>query len=172
MGFLSAYDTVRRVPIPHPDPAKEYWVDLREHISLAKKDQVDRALANNRQTVDQATRQVTIAPDYVSWRHQLILAHIADWNLDDAEGKTWPINEQYVKQLPSDIFDLLFQIVNEELAAPASKEEQRRFPDGGGSGDPLGEEGRPAVAAGVPAADGTAPAAGDDPAGVHGAPAA
>lgn len=151
-GFMSAYDSTRRITIPHPDT--EYWVDLREHISLAAKDAADRLLANGKRVLDPRTNDVTVTQDMVAWRHALVLAHIKAWNLDDEQGRVWPVDAVHVKKLPSTVFDLLFQEVD-ELAAPLTREEQRRFPDVGVGGDPDGDAGA-SVAADAAAADGAA----------------
>lgn len=133
MGFLSAYSGVRRVEIGPREPDGVYWVDLREHLSQGSKEKGDRAL----QTMHVVNGRPQVTPDVVEYRQQLVLASIADWNLDDDNGQTWPVNMQSVKRLPGSVFDQLWAVID-ETNAPLSTEERRRFPAGGLGGDPDG----------------------------------
>lgn len=131
MGFLSAYSTIRRVPIDDT-----YWVDLREHLSQGAKEKGDRAL----QQVQIVGGKAQPTPDTVEFREQLVLASIADWNIDDDNGTVWPINMQSIRRLPASVFDLLWEVVD-ETNAPRKPAEQAQFPAGDVRGDPHGNPG-------------------------------
>lgn len=126
MGFLSAYSGVRRV-----DLDGHYWVDLKEHLSQGAKERGDRAL-QQMQIVDGKPH---VTPDVVEFRQQLVLASIADWNLDDDNGHVWPINMTCVKRLPVAVFDRLWAVVDETNKPPTSAE-RAQFPEGAVRGDP------------------------------------
>jgi len=84
--------------------------------------------------------------DVARYRQLMVTASISDWNLDDDNGKIWPINAQSVQRIPGPEFDRLWSIVD-ELNTPVSSEEQRQFPGGGVDGDQGGtaRDGEPAV---------------------------
>lgn len=131
MGFLSSYSGVRRV---HLDD--HYWVDLKEHLSQGAKERGDRAL-QQMQIVDGKPH---VTPDVVEFRQQLVLASIADWNLDDDNGQVWPISMQSVKRLPVAVFDRLWGVVDETNKPPTTAE-RAQFPEGTVRGDPDGDPG-------------------------------
>lgn len=136
-GFLSAYSGTRRITIEHP--TGDYWVELKEHLSQAAKEKGDRALQTY---TPSGNGKPQLSPDVVEFRQQLVLASIADWNLDDDNGTVWPVNMQNVKRLPASVFDDLWTVID-ETNAPLSTAEQRQFPAGGVGGDPDGDGGAP-----------------------------
>jgi hypothetical protein len=136
MGFLSAYSGVRRIELGPRTPDESYWVDLREHVSQGAKEKGDRAL----QSMHVVNGKPQVTPDVVSFRQELLLASVADWNLDDDNGTIWPLNMQSIKRLPAAVFDQLWEVVD-ATNAPLSTEERRRFPAGGVGGDPDGDAG-------------------------------
>lgn len=136
MGFLSAYSTTRKVSIG--DQERGYWVELREYISQGDKTEAERAL-QGRQHVNGTN--VIMDMDVARYRQLMLLASIVSWNLDDDGGRIWPINLQNVQRLPGPEFDRLWSIVD-DLNAPATGEERRRFPGGDDDGDQGGSAGR------------------------------
>lgn len=143
MGFLSAYDGVDRVVIPHPDG--DYWVDLKRHLPLGAIEKAESHL----QRIAMIDGKPCPAPDVVKSKQERVLASIADWNIDDDNGTVWPINLQNLRRLPDTVFDQLHAAV-EASNVPANSEERRRFPDDSVGGDPDGDGGA-AVPVDVPA---------------------
>jgi hypothetical protein len=137
MGFLSAYDGIKRVFIDHHD--EKYWVDLKEHISQGEQEAAQRT----QQTLTMVGGKPCPAPDVVKGRQLLLLAHISDWNLDD-DGKIWPINIQSVKRLPDVVFEQLFAVVD-KLGEGEGPKERAQFLDEGELGDPDGDTGAPVL---------------------------
>lgn len=119
-GFLAAYSGTRRVIIG--DLSRGYWVELREHLSQGDKEVAERALTSGKVVGGNVEMELDVA----RYRQLMVLASIADWNLDDTNGTVWPINVQNVRRLPGDEFDRLWKLVD-ELNAPASSEERRQF---------------------------------------------
>lgn len=146
MGFLSAYDGTYRITIPHPD--KEYWIDLKKHLTQGDTEKAGVHM----QAVTIVKGQPCPTPDAIRMRQELVLASIAGWNLDDDNGTVWPLNIGSVRRLPEAVFERLYAQVeksNEQL----SPQERAQFPDEGAGGDPA-RDGGAAVAADV--LDGTA----------------
>lgn len=141
MGFLSAYSGTRKVTIG--DPSRGYWVELREYISQGAKTEAERAL-QGRQRVNGG--DVIMDMDVAKYRQLMVAASLVDWNLDDENGKIWPLNLSSVQRIPGPEFDRLWSIVD-EMNAPASSSEQRQFPGGGVDGDQerAAGDGEPAV---------------------------
>lgn len=135
MGFLSAYSDTRRVTLG--DPARGYWVEIRDYISQGAKTEAERAL-QGRQRVNGG--DVIMDMDVARYRQLMVLASIVTWNLDDDNGHVWPVNLQSVQRLPGPEFDKLWTIVD-ELNTPAPAEERRQFPDGVDGGDQVGATG-------------------------------
>lgn len=134
MGFLSAYSSTRRVDIG--DPARGYWVELREVLSQGAKEKAEQALMG-RQHVNGG--DVVVNMDVARYRQLMVLASIKDWNLDDDNGQVWPLNLQSVQRLPGVVFDQLWSIVDGSNE-PRGAAEQRQFPDGRDDGDQVGPE--------------------------------
>jgi hypothetical protein len=122
VGFLSAYEGVRRV-----DLGRGYWVDLVLHISQGSKEAAERAASKVKVSASGLT---DVEPDVVAFRQLMILGHVHAWNLDDDNGRIWPVNIQSVRRLPGDVFEELWQVVN-ELTKPRTADEQKRFHDAG-----------------------------------------
>jgi hypothetical protein len=149
MGFLSAYDGTHRVPIQHPDPTKEYWVDLKNYLSHGATEKAHVAL----QEMELVNGKPQPAPNVFKQKSELVLAAVLDWNLDDDNGTVWPINMQSIRRLPDEVFGLLHSEV-ERLNGPRSKEEQAQFPAAGGGGDQVaGGDAAAAGAVDVPGAE-------------------
>lgn len=149
MGFLSAYSGTRRV---YADPEGTYWVDLREYVTQGEKQKAERALS-------QATlvgTSLQARPDIVAFRELMVLASIAGWNLDDENGKIWPVTLERVRCLPAHFFDELYGIID-ELNGPRSTEDQKSFRVPGDGGGPVGGQ--------APGGDGDPDGAGDLPSG-------
>jgi hypothetical protein len=134
MGFLSVYSGVRRVDVGTSD--RGYWIDLREHVSQGGREAAERTLAK---IITGPDGKPQARPDITSYRQLMVLAHVVDWNLDDDDGKIWPIDLAHVKQIPGGEFDAIWTVVD-ELASPPSTEEQRQFPDGAVGSDPAEDE--------------------------------
>jgi hypothetical protein len=139
MGFLSAYEGTVRVEI-ESNPG--YWVELRKYVSTGKREESERALGQ--MTVIDG--KPVLSPDTVKYRQQLLLAAIANWNLDDSDadgepgsGRIWPIDLGHVKRLPDVVFDQLWTIVDK--GRNRTKEEATQFPGVGVSGDQDGSAG-------------------------------
>jgi hypothetical protein len=136
MGFLSAYDGTHRVVIPHPD--REYWVELKKHVSHGATEKSQLAL----QEMEIVNGKAMPAPNVFKSQAELVLASILDWNLDDDNGHVWPLNMQSIRRLPDSVFTLLHQAVLESNKAE-SPEERARFRQPSLSGDPHGDSGSP-----------------------------
>lgn len=122
-GFLSAYSGTRKVHIPHPD--RDYWVVLKETLSVGAKEDAERALTNGRIS----TEGVEMTMDTVSYAQMMVLSSIVEWNLDNEDGTIWPITLESVKRLPDLEFSRLRKMID-EMNSPDKPEERRRFPDG------------------------------------------
>jgi hypothetical protein len=138
MAFLSAYSATRKVPI---GPAGSgYWVELREHLSKGATEEAERALTSGRVVPGQ---DFEMSIDTARYRQLMLLAAIVSWNLDDDEGKVWPLTLKSVQDLPGSEFDRLWKVVD-DFNSPDSPQERRQFPDAGAGSDPHGDGG-PAV---------------------------
>jgi len=129
MPFLDAYEGTQTVTVG--DPARGYWVKLREHISFAAREDAEKALSQ----VLIRNQVAELRPDTTAYRQHMMLAHIADWNFDDANGK-WPLTLENVKRIPGDEFDKLWKLVDEGLNPVEDAVERRQFPDQPDDGDP------------------------------------
>ena len=121
MGFLSAYSGTQKVTIG--DPTRGYWVEIREYVSQGDKTKAEQVL-QGRQRVNGS--DVVMDMDVAGYRQLMVLASIVSWNLDDDNGRVWPVNLQSVRQLPGPEFDRIWKVVD-ELNAPASTAERRQF---------------------------------------------
>ncbi|MHA6764679.1 hypothetical protein [Streptacidiphilus sp. PAMC 29251] len=149
---MSAYDGTHRITIPHPE--KEYWVELKQHLTHGATEKSATAL----QAMTVVDGKPRPAPDVFRSRSETVLASIIGWNLDDANGTVWPINMQSLRGLPDSVFSLIHEAV-EESNKPRPAAEQARFHGEGGVGDPDGDSGAP-VDVDVPAGAGAVEAAG------------
>lgn len=154
MGFMSAYEGTHRIAIPHPD--KEYWVDLKQHLTHGATEKSAAAL----QAMELVDGKPRPAPDVFRSRSETVLASIIGWNLDDDNGVVWPINMQSVRRLPDSVFDLLHEAIAESNK-PRAAAEQARFHGEVVGGDPDGDTGAPVVGD-VPAGAGAVEAAGPE----------
>lgn len=130
MGFLSVYEGSRKIFI---DEARGYWVEISDYISQGAKEDAERCLAKVVMVGDKAVP----TPDVARFRQQSVLAAIKTWNLDDDNGRVWPLDLKHVQMLPTEVFDLLWDAVdgqNKEL----SPQDQRQFHAEDVSGDPDG----------------------------------
>jgi hypothetical protein len=134
MGFLSAYSGTRRVTVG--DPERGYWVELRETVSQGAKAKAEQELMG-RQQINGG--DVTTQMNVVGFHHQMVLASIINWNLDDDNGHIWPLNMQSIQRLPGPVFDYLWSLVD-EMNAPRGAVERRRFRDAGDDGSEVGTE--------------------------------
>lgn len=125
MGFLSAYDGVKRIPVGDPD--RGYWVELREVLSQGARQKAEQELMGRQQI---NAGDVLMKMNVVGYRQSMLLASIKDWNLDDDSGQIWPLNLQSIQRLPGPVFDDLWAIVDKSNA-PRSAASQRQFPDTG-----------------------------------------
>jgi hypothetical protein len=155
MGFLSAYDGVKRISIPHPDPAKDYWVDLKSYLSLGATERSAQAL----QEMEIVGGKPRPAPNVYKHESERVLASVLGWNLDDDNGTVWPVNMQSVRRLPESVFELLKAEVN-ETNRPRTPEEQAQFPAAGEGGDSEAGDGGAAEPVDVPGEAGPVAAAG------------
>lgn len=139
MGFLSAYSDTQTVPIG--DPARGYWVKLRKYISQGAKTRAEKAL-QGKQLVNGS--DIVMDMDVAGYRQLMVLASIAEWNLDDGDGENhgavWKIDLPHVQMLPGPEFDRIWSIVD-KLNAPATAEERRQFPGAGVDSNQDGENG-------------------------------
>lgn len=122
-SFLDAYEGVTRLEV---DPERGYWIDLWDHASEEALEEAERAIANMRIVNGQTVPDM----DVVRYRHLAVLAHLKEWNLDD-DGVPWPYTLASLKRLPARVFNELWQVV-ENLDAPMTPAERKRFPSGGG----------------------------------------
>jgi hypothetical protein len=123
MSFLSAYNGVTRVVISK-DGDKEYWVDLKKYLTQGGQETAEAAM--NR--VEVVNGKPVVRPDVAKYRKLMVFAAIDDWNMDDDNGQTWPINLQNVGRLPLPIFNQLWvQIQTNNSESERSKDEQLDF---------------------------------------------
>lgn len=127
-GFLSAYSDTRRIVLGEPD--RGYWVDVKEHLSQGDKEIAERSLTSGKVIDGKMEMEVDVA----RYRQLMVLASVINWNLDDENGQVWKIDLQNVRRLPGDEFDKLWKVVD-EMNAPASPEERRKFRDDSDSSD-------------------------------------
>lgn len=138
MPFLDPYGGTVQMPLG--DPARGYWVKLREYVSQGQKEDAERALSRML-IVDGAPQ---IDPDTSRYRQLMVLAHVVEWNLDD-EGGVWPVSLASIQRIPGPLFDALWKAVD-LLASPVQDADERRaFPDAGDDSDQE-RDGGPAVA--------------------------
>lgn len=123
MGFLSAYSGTQRITVG--DPERGYWIELREMLSQGAKEKAEQAL-QGRQRINGG--DVITQMDVARYRQLMVLASVKDWNLDDDNGKVWPLSLQSVQRLPGVVFDELWKFVDSSNE-PRPAAEQRRFPD-------------------------------------------
>lgn len=155
MGFMSAYDGTFKVPIPHPE--KEYWVELRKHLTHGATEKSTAAL----QSLNMVDGKPVPAPDVFKSQTEKVLASIVDWNIGAGdEHGIWPINVQSVRRLPDVVFELLHNAM-EESNKPRPPAEQARFPVEDVVGDPDGDAGA-AVPVDAPDEAGVLAAPGDE----------
>src|SRR5882724_809447 len=141
-SFLDHYEGSVRVDVGAPGAG--YYVELWEHASEASLEEAERTLTKMR-IVDGAP---DVDSDTTGYRQRMVLAYLKEWNLDD-DGVTWPYTLESVKRLPKGVFKKLWKLVD-DFDAPEGAEDQKRFPDEGGGGDPVRDE-RPAKSRQVPA---------------------
>ena len=134
MGFLSVYSDVKRVFVGPQELG--YWVDIKEHVSQGDREAAERALA----TMVIVDGKPVPQPDVIRYRQLMMLASIAEWNLDDDNGQVWPRTMRSVQNLPDIVFDQIWWEVD-KVNTPLSKEESQRFPDGDDGGDQDGADG-------------------------------
>ena len=136
MSFFSAYTGTHRVVLDHPDPEKEYWVELQKYLTHGSTQKADSHL----QKLTMVDGKPCPAPDVWASQAEKVLASVVAWNLDDDNGMTAPVNMQTIRRLPDVVFDQLLAAVGETNKSddPA---ERRRFPDEGVVGDPNGDAG-------------------------------
>lgn len=127
MSFLDHYEGTVRVDVGNPEHG--YYVELWEHASEENLEEAERALTKMRIT----NNAPDIDSDTVTYRRRMVLAYVKEWNLDD-DGVIWPYTLESVKRLPKLVFRQLWQVVD-DLDTPASKEDQKRFPDESVGGD-------------------------------------
>lgn len=133
MSFLSAYNEVYRVPVG--DPERGYWVDLKKYVTQGGQEEAEACLAKVSVGSD---GQPVAQPDVARYRKLMVKASIADWNLDEEDGRIWPINVQNVGRLPAPVFNELWEHVNNNNAS-RTKEEQLSFRVGGERSDQAGD---------------------------------
>lgn len=134
MGFLSAYEGVDRLAIPHPE--KDYWVDVKRHVTHGATEKSAAAL----QGVVLVEGKAKPTPDVFKSQSELVLASVENWNLDDDNGQVWPINMQSIRRLPEAVFDQIHDAVKESNK-PQTAAERRKFPDVDADGDQVRERG-------------------------------
>ena len=138
MSFFSAYTGTHRVVLDHPDPEKEYWVELQKYLTHGSTQKADSHL----QKLTMVDGKPCPAPDVWASQAEKVLASVVAWNLDDDNGMTAPVNMQTIRRLPDVVFDQLLAAV-EETNKSDDPAERRRFPDEGVVGDPNGDAGAP-----------------------------
>lgn len=122
MGFLSAYTGSIRVKVGPPE--QDYWVDLKKYITQGGQESAEAALAKMTLVNGQAQPQ----PDVAKYRKLMVLASIDDWNLDDENGRTMPINLQSIQSLPMPVFDTIWsQVQKNNSESDRSSDEQLDF---------------------------------------------
>lgn len=123
MSFLSAYNGVVRVSVSR-DGNKEYWVDLKKYLTQGGQETAEAAMSR----VEVVNDSPVVRPDVAKYRKLMVLAAIDDWNLDDDNGTTWPINLQNIARLPLPVFNKLWQQVQTNNSeAERSRDEQLDF---------------------------------------------
>lgn len=123
MGFLSAYGDTQTISVGHG-----YWIEIREHISVASKERAEKILSNTR-VVDGGKdgRRIDLQMNTPGYRQQMFFESVVSWNLDDDNGEVWPISLENIRRLPGDVFDTVWKVID-DLSAPRGAEESRQFP--------------------------------------------
>lgn len=134
MGFLSVYSGVKRIVI---DPDRDYWVDLKKHISHGDREAAERSLV----AMSVVDGKTSVQPDITQYRQLLLTASIAAWNLDEDDGTVWGVSFNNVKRLPGEVFDRLWQEVDSMGKEDPKSRQQFRDGDDGGNSD--GDTGSP-----------------------------
>lgn len=132
MGFLTAYSKTTKIYLGEDD---HYWVELKDCLSQGDKTEAENALTVGQFKPGQDDLSMTM--DVARYRQLMVLASVKDWNLDDDEGRVWPINIESVQMLPGTEFDKIWKVVDKKNA-PASTEEKRQFPVEGVGGSANG----------------------------------
>ena len=132
MGFLSVYSGVNRVVI---DPDRDYWVDLKKHISHGDREAAERSLV----AMSVVDGKTSVSPDITQYRQLLLTASIAAWNLDEEDGSQWAVSLQNVQRLPGVVFDRLWSEV--DGMGKEDPKSRQQFRDGDVSGDSHGDSG-------------------------------
>lgn len=128
MGFLSVYSGVKRVVV---DPERDYWVDLKKHISNGDREAAERSLV----AMSVVDGKTSVNPDITQYRQLLLTASIAAWNLDEEDGTTWAVTFNNVRRLPGEVFDRLWTEVDGMSKEDPKSRQQFRDGDGGGHSD-------------------------------------
>lgn len=134
MGFLSVYSGVKRVVI---DSERNYWVDLKKHISHGDREGAERSLVQ----MSVENGKTNISPDVTQYRQLLLTASISAWNLDEEDGTVWTVNLDNVQRLPGEVFDRLWLEVDGMGKEEKGAQSRQQFPVGDFSGDPNGDSG-------------------------------
>lgn len=129
MGFLSVYDGTRKVII---DEERDYWVEISEYVSQGAKEDAERCISK----VVMVDGNAVPTPDITRYRAQMLVASIKTWNLDDEDGRIWPVDLKHVQMLPGSIFDTLWKEVDNK-GKERTPQDERQFPveDLGGDSD-------------------------------------
>lgn len=135
MGFLSAYSGTRKIPVG--DPERGYWIEIKECLSSGDKEKAEKALASGKLIPGQ---KAEMSMDVSLYRQLMVKASIKDWNLDDDQGKIWPMDLAHVKMLPGPVFDQVWKQVD-DLNEPAKGEEKQTFRPEGDVSDSDGDTG-------------------------------
>jgi hypothetical protein len=137
MGFLDEYSGTHKYEFPARKDGKTYWVELRKTLLQGDKAHAERALTNGR--VDpQAGVQIDM--DTATYRHEMVLASVIAWNLDDDKG-VWPVTLNNVMRIPGIEFDAIYNLVN-EFNSPRTSAEKAQFRPEGERGDQVEANGR------------------------------
>jgi hypothetical protein len=160
-GFLSKYEGTTRVEID-----EDYWVEVKKTLTWAEADDAEKAGLNfsmqpNMDNPGKTRTDVVIDPDAKLFEQ--VFASLVAWNLDDENGKLWPLD--YDRQLeqasrarskgqgdgwksprrrslecmPKPVFDILAAVVGKANQAP-TREDQQSFRAGNGSSPPGGPD--------------------------------
>ncbi len=124
MGFLSQWDRVERVYVDD-----KYWIDVQ---ACLPSDEYDRIVAAAMKENGDDSAGIGL-----SMLKEMIYASVVDWNLDDDEGRKFPIDPHTIRsvlrQSPAFVMNALREKVN--AGNTRSTEEAKTFPDDSKRGD-------------------------------------
>ena len=92
----------------------EMVVELKRHWTVADLESLDLAKLQEATGTDEDTDISDIVGSLDLDHVDLACRMIIDWNLEDEDGEDLPVEEEYIRQLPVDVFSWIMTSWNEE----------------------------------------------------------